>query len=196
MTNYPRRLAGALLLCAAGPGLAATYTQAPGGSLTFTFQQAGAESRGSFKQFATRLDFDETKPATGRLEVKVQVASLDTQDEDRDTTLASPELFDATKFPVATFAATSFAKRADGRFDAVGKLTLRGVTKDLRLPLALVPATNGYKLSGETTIRRLDYGIGQGEWQSTEWVGDEVKLRYEVALVKAAAPAAPGASTK
>jgi polyisoprenoid-binding protein YceI len=38
--------------------------------------------------------------------------------------------------------------------------------------------------AGEVTIKRLDYGVGQGEWQSTEWVGDEVKLQYKVSMAR------------
>ena len=45
-------------------------------------------------------------------------------------------------------------------------------------------AGNGCELSGEVTIKRLDFGVGQGEWQSTEWVGNEVKLQYKVPLVR------------
>jgi polyisoprenoid-binding protein YceI len=71
-----------------------------------------------------------------------------------------------------------------GGIEAVGKLTLRGVSKDLRLPLTLKPTATGLELSGQTAIKRLDYGVGQGEWQSTESVGDEVKIRYKVALVR------------
>ncbi len=62
---------------------------------------------------------------------------------------------------------------------------MRGVTHDLRLPLKIVPTAAGLELSGETAIKRLDYGVGQGEWKSTEGVGDEVKIQYKVALVKA-----------
>ena len=59
------------------------------------------------------------------------------------------------------------------------------MTRDLRLPLKISATATGLELSGETAIKRLDYGVGQGEWKSTEWVGDEVKIHYKVALVKA-----------
>ena len=62
---------------------------------------------------------------------------------------------------------------------------MRGVTRDLRLPLKIVKTAAGLELSGETAIKRLDYGVGQGEWKTTEGVGDEVKIQYKVALVKA-----------
>jgi polyisoprenoid-binding protein YceI len=111
--------------------------------------------------------------------------SLDTQDGERDGTLKSPDLFDAKKDPAATYAANSLARKASGGVDAVGKLTIRGLSKDLRLPLTLKPMANGLELSGQTSIKRLDFGVGQGDWKSTESVGDDVKLQYKVILVKA-----------
>ena len=79
----------------------------------------------------------------------------------------------------------SFARRADGGLEAVGKLTLRGVTRELRIPVTLRPIADGLELSGETRIRRLDYGVGQGDWQATDWVGNDVRLQYKVKLAKA-----------
>jgi polyisoprenoid-binding protein YceI len=199
MTNYLAVLAVATL------GVASTcqgadapvapslphYVQAPAGSsLTFSFSQAGADNSGAFKQFATDLAYDEKNLAASKLRVKIQIASLDTQDKDRDSTLAGADLFDTQKFPTAQYLATSLAKRAGGGLEAIGKLTVRGVTKDLRVPITLRTTTTGLELSGEVSVKRLDYGVGQGEWKSTEWVGDDVKLQYKVALVKAPAAAA------
>ena len=163
----------------------AHYTQAPGtGSLTFSFMQAGAENQGSFKQFATELTWDEQNPAAGSLKVTVQTASLETQDKDRNDVLGGAELFDVKKYPTADYVANSFAKAAGGKLEAIGKLTLRGVTKNLRIPLTIRTTAGGVELSGEVTLKRLDYGVGQGEWQSTEWVGNDVKLQYKVPLAR------------
>jgi polyisoprenoid-binding protein YceI len=190
VTNYLPRVLATLLFagacCAADVPGSIRYTQSPGaGSLKFSFVQAGAESQGAFKQFATELTWDPARPAAGSLAVTVQTGSLDTQDKDRDEMLRGGDLFDAKRYPTAQFVATSFATRANGGLEAVGKLTLRGVTRDLRLPVTLKTSANGIELSGAATINRLDYGVGQGEWQSTEWVGDEVKLQYQVPLTRA-----------
>ncbi|MBC8026354.1 MAG: YceI family protein [Steroidobacteraceae bacterium] len=161
------------------------YAQVPAGSsLAFEFNQAGAQSGGIFKQFTTELAYDEKNLAASTLKVTVQIGSLDTQDEERDTTLKDADLFDAAKFPTATYSARSLDKTPSGII-AMGKLTLRGVTKDLRLPLAIRQTAQGIELAGVATIRRLDYGVGQGDWASNEWVGDDVKLTYKVALAKA-----------
>jgi len=171
---------------AAKPAAAAVthYVQAPSGSkLAFSFVQAGAENQGEFRQFATVLDYDEKNLAASSLQVIVQTGSFDTQDKDRNDTLAGPELLDPKQFPTARFIATSLSRGAKG-IEAVGKLMLHGVTKGLRVPLTIKTTAVGMEISGEATIRRLDYGVGQGDWKTTEWVGDEVKLQYKVALTK------------
>lgn len=192
MTNYIASIALALLAGGAGaagsPAAAGApkYVQAASGSsLAFTFTQLGAATTGHFKTFATELQYDEANPAQGALLVRVTVDSLDTQDAERDDTLKTADLFDAQAHPAATYVAKSLARTASGGLEAVGKLTIRGVSKDLRLPLTLKPTTNGLELSGQTSIKRLDFGVGQGDWKSTESVGDEVKLQYKVMLVKA-----------
>ena len=161
------------------------YTQnAAKSSLKFTFEQAGAAASGNFKKFTTVLIYDEKNLAASSLNVRVEIASVDTQEPERDAMLKDADLFNAAKYPAATFAASSLAKRADGGLEAVGKLTIRDTTHDLRLPLTLKPTADGLELSGKTAIKRLDYGVGQGEMKATDSVGDEVKIEYAVSLVR------------
>jgi len=178
---------------AATPAAAATpatgapprYTQnAAKSSLKFTFEQAGAAASGNFKKFTTVLIYDEKNLAASSLNVRVEIASVDTQEPERDAMLKDVDLFNAAKYPAATFTASSLAKRADGGLEAVGKLTIRDTTHDLRLPLTLKPTPDGLELSGKTAIKRLDYGVGQGEMKATDSVGDEVKIEYVVSLVR------------
>jgi polyisoprenoid-binding protein YceI len=191
MTNYRIALASALALSAgivsaADAAALPRYVQAQAGSsLAFTFDQAGAASKGGFKKFTTELRYDEKAPETCSLNVKIETASVDTQDQERDEMLRAADLFDAQKYPTAQYVANSCARRADGSVEAVGKLTLRGVTRDLRLPLKITRTASGLDLSGEAAIKRLDYGVGQGDFKATDSVGDEVKLHYKVALAKA-----------
>ena len=161
------------------------YTQnAAKSSLKFIFEQAGAAATGTFRKFTTVLVYDEKNLAASSLNVRVEIASVDTQEPERDAMLKDADLFNAAKYPAATFAASSLAKRADGGLEAVGKLTIRDTTHDLRLPLTLKPTPDGLELSGKTAIKRLDYGVGQGEMKATDSVGDEVKIEYVVSLVR------------
>jgi polyisoprenoid-binding protein YceI len=158
-------------------------------SLQFTFTQAGALNKGHFGRFPVTLDFAADNLAASRIEVGVDVTSLDTGDKDRDDTLRSADLFAVTKFPQAHFSAAQILKTAAG-FEAAGKLTIRGVTRDARVPFSFRTATEqgaavGY-MSGKVTIRRLDFGVGQGDWQATDQVANDVVVSFALRLTAAA----------
>jgi polyisoprenoid-binding protein YceI len=172
---------------AAAPAAAVThYTLDPAkSSLEFTFTQAGALNKGHFGRFPVSLDFSADNLAASHLEVGVDVTSLDTGDKDRDDTLRSADLFSVTKFPQAHFSAAQIVKTAAG-FEAAGKLTIRGVTRDARVPFTFRTASEqgaavGY-MSGKITIRRLDFGVGQGDWKATDQVGNDVVVSFALRL--------------
>jgi polyisoprenoid-binding protein YceI len=162
---------------------ATAYSLDPAKSkLEFTFTQAGAVNKGRFAKYEVTLTPPGGNPAGGKLDVSVDVASLDTDDDERDGILRGEELFDVKKFPNARYTADKLTKTATG-FEASGKLTIRNVTKDLKVPLTFKPGTGGAQLSGKTSIKRLDFGVGQGDWKSTEWVDDQVNVILELHLV-------------
>jgi polyisoprenoid-binding protein YceI len=189
-------LAALLLPCAsAGPAAVGHYTLDPAkSSLEFTFLQAGARNTGRFRRFGVTLDFAPADPAAGRLEVEVEVGSLDTGDQDRDGTLRSADLFDVARYPQAHFGAAQIVRTAAG-YEAVGQLTIRGVTREARVPFTWREANEqgvavAY-MAGQTVVRRLDFGVGQGDWKATDQAGNEVTVSFALRLLRAAGPPAP-----
>jgi polyisoprenoid-binding protein YceI len=175
---------------AAAPAAAAAhYTLDPAKStLDFTFLQAGAKDTGHFPRFTVTLDCAGADPAGGRLEVTVNVAALDTGDKDRDDTLRSDDLFATAKFPQAHFLSTRIVKTAGG-YEAEGGLTIRGVTRETKVPFTFREATEGGAavgyMAGKTVVRRLDFGVGQGDWKATDQAGNEVTVSFALRLTRA-----------
>jgi polyisoprenoid-binding protein YceI len=172
------------------PAAASHYTLDPAkSSLEFTFLQAGAKNTGRFGRFAVTLDCPGADPAGGRLEVTVQVASVDTGDVDRDEVLRGDELFAVGRFAEAHFTATQIVKTAGG-YEARGPLTIRGVTRETQVPFSFREATEGGAavgyMVGKTIVRRLDFGVGQGEWQATDQAGNEVTVSFALRLTRLA----------
>ncbi len=176
-----RVLALALLCC---PAALADVRQADGaaGKLEFQATQAGAKFTGAFRVFHVKFDFDPAKPAAGSLDVTVETGSIDTQDGERDEILKGPDFFWADKYPAAGFHATRFERAGDG-WRATGEVTIRGVKKVVPVSFTLAPANASMK--GTARLKRLDFGLGQGDWSSTEWVGDDVDVRFELKLAPA-----------
>jgi polyisoprenoid-binding protein YceI len=168
----------------------AHYTLDPSRSLLrFAFVQAGANNTGRFGKFTCDVLFAADNLPASKIDVTVDIASLDTGDPERDDTLKGADLFDLKKFPQARFVATKFTATGGGRYDAQGKLTLRNVTRELKMPITFQSRIEDGKsvafMTGRTVIKRLEYGVGQGEWKSTEWVNDEVTVTFSLRLVPA-----------
>ncbi len=161
---------------------AAGYTaDAAQSRLEFVGVQAGAEFKGAFHKFTAAVDFAPDALASSHFDVVIDANSVDSMDKDRDTTIRGPDIFDVAHFPTAHYVTRSFTKTAAG-YTAVGSLTLRGVTKDVPIDFKFTPVAAGAKLDGTAQLKRLDFGAGKGDWKSTEWVGDTVKISFSLVL--------------
>ena len=160
---------------------AALKADATSGKLEFSGTQAGAKFTGTFGKFRVQLDFDPANPAQGTLDVAVETGSVDTRDAERDEVLRSPDFFWTDKYPVASYHATRF-ERDGGSWRVPGELTVRGTKKTVPVVFTLTPGTGGGAMKGSATLKRLAFGLGQGDWASTEWVGDEVEIRFDLKL--------------
>lgn len=163
---------------------AADYRIEPAGSrVTFSAVQQGGRFPGSFERFAGRVSFDPAS-ASGRIDATVDIASVDTGNPERDGILKTADWFDAPRFPAARFVAERFQREADGGFVAEGQLSLRDVARPASLRFRFTPAAAGTpaRLAGTLTVRRLDFGIGRGEWTDTTYVGNDVDVSVDVRL--------------
>jgi len=157
--------------------------------LGFTATQEGAQFRGQFRKFNASLELQPTDEGTGLLQINanIELASVDTQYRDRDDYLVQQDWFYIDMWPHAVFQSSTIRQLGGDRFVADGTLSLRGVEKNLQVELELTMEDNGERgnLIGSTTLNRLDFGVGQGDWSSTEWVGDEVSVEFDLRIIRA-----------
>lgn len=177
------RLAAVLAACGMAQAACAESWQGDpsAGSLQFTAVQAGATFTGAFERFQVRLEFDAVKPGEGKLDVTVATQSVSTADADRDEILRSRDFFWVEKHPDATFHATGFEQDGAG-WRASGTLSIRGVARPAAVRFALAPGDGTLGMKGASRLNRLQFGLGQGEWAATEWVGDEVGVKFDLRL--------------
>ena len=176
-----KALAAVLVAAAAlAGGAAADGGQGPG-RLTFEALQAGARFTGEFARFTTDITFDPAQPDACRFDVGIDIASADTQESRRDDLLKGPDFFWVERHPSARYRGTGCRRTTRG-YALDGQLTLRGVTRPVALLFSFEQGARASHMTGSASLKRLDFGIGQGEWQSTEWVGDEVVVRFDLTL--------------
>jgi polyisoprenoid-binding protein YceI len=149
--------------------------------LEFSGTQAGAPFKAVFKKFTASVGLDPARLATSRIDVQIDLNSLDSQDEERDKTIRSADFFDVARNPGSRYVTHAITKSANG-YAATGSLTLHGVTRDVPIEFQYTPAAAGATLTGTSKVKRLDFGVGQGDWKSTEWVGDEVAIQFSLIL--------------
>jgi polyisoprenoid-binding protein YceI len=173
---------GIMLSVAAAVAGAAGYTaDGQKSRLEFVGVQAGAEFKGVFHKFTAAVDFSPDALPSSRIDVQIDMGSVDSMDKDRDKTILGPDVFDVAHSPSAHYVTKSFAKTASG-YTALGALTMHGVTKDVPIDFQFTQNAAAATLTGTAKLKRLDFGVGQGDWKSTEWVGDAVKISFSLVL--------------
>ena len=180
----PAAVAAMLVAMMATPALAADYVQAPGSSLAFATKYDGEVFTGRFGGFSTRISFDPARLDAAKLDVAIQLAGTSTGNADRDSTLAGGDFFDVAKFAQARYVADKFRSLGGDRYAADGTLTLRGVSKPVTLTFTWTPGAKPV-LAGKATVKRLDFGVGGGDWADTGTIPDEVAVSTRVVLVPA-----------
>lgn len=179
----------ALLPFFAVPARAMDWTLVPAqSSLGFTGTQVGAPFAGKFGRFSGTIDFDPAAPGNTRIRIVVDMASAETGDPQRDTAMPGGDWFDVAKFPQAVFEAKSARKVGESDYEAVGSLTIRGVTQPVTLPFHATVSGSTLHAAGKLDLRRNAYGIGQGNWNTEDWVAFVVGVTFDVTADRASRP--------
>lgn len=178
--SSPALTAAALVtMMAATPAFAADYVQAPGSTLVFASKYDGEVFTGKFASFTTTLSFDPARLATSKLDVVIPLAGTSTGNGDRDSTLSGADFFNVAKFAQARYTASKFRSLGGSQYAADGTLSLRGVSKPVTLTFTWTPGAQPV-LAGKATVRRLDFGVGGGDWTDTKTIPDEVAVSTKV----------------
>jgi polyisoprenoid-binding protein YceI len=174
----------AILLALALPGIAAAtdYTVQPASStLGFSNTFQGESFDGRFGQWTAAISYDAANLASSKFDVEVDLASVKTGDSDRDSALPGSDFFDVAKFPKAHFVTTGF-RQVGGKVIADGTLTLHGISKPVSLDVTFKPQASGATLDVAGTVKRLDFGVGTGEYADTSVIGGDVKVTAHLQL--------------
>ncbi len=161
---------------------------APQSEVGFTIKQMGVPVNGRFKRFAVQTNFDPKSPQTSQVSLRFELASA-TVSADADPELGKPDWFATAKFPQATFASTGIKALGGGKFEVAGKLSIKGSSRDVVVPMQLTQqaqanAANGLvsTVTGGLAIKRLDFKVGEGDWADTSFVANDVQVKFKLVL--------------
>jgi polyisoprenoid-binding protein YceI len=163
---------------------------APHTAINFSVKHFFTPVTGTFRDFQIDLAFDPEAPESSSVKVSIDVASVDTNNEKRDTHLRSPDFFDAESYPTMVFESTSIRQVTPNRLLATGNLTIKETTKQIDLAIDILGVTDlpaemqemmggvvriaGFEAS--TIVDRREFEVGVANWAQTMIVGGDVGI--------------------
>jgi polyisoprenoid-binding protein YceI len=177
------RTAVLLFATTLGPAVCAQTVLPEQSEVAFTTRQMGVPVEGRFKRWSATLQFDPRQPQAAKVDFSIDTRSVTFGAAETELEVAKPGWFDSARFPQARFVSNTVRAVGGNRFEVLGSLTLKGVTRDLTVPVTLAPAAGGLSVaSGSFTLRRLEFRIGDGDWNDPSLVADEVQVRLRLTL--------------
>lgn len=160
-------------------------------NIYFSIDHIFSKVNGHFNEFTLDLTFDPANLAESMFLFEIKTESIDTNIGKRDKHLQSADFFDAGKFPTMKFESTQISDTGNGMYDVTGKITIKGQTYDLTLPLKLVgiaehPAKKGTEVAGfngTITLDRLAHGVGNGKFHEMGVVGKDVEVFVSIEVL-------------
>ena len=147
---------------------------------------------GAFKSFSAEVETEDEDFSTAKINLTAQMDSISTNNEQRDAHLRNSDFFEVEKYPELKFKSTKVEEVDSDTFMLHGELTMKGVTKPVKLDVEFNGATKdpwggeraGFVITGK--INRADWGINFNSVLETGGVvlGEEVKINSEIELVK------------
>ncbi|TKB09980.1 YceI family protein [Desulforhopalus sp. IMCC35007] len=153
-------------------------------NIYFSVDHIFSKVHGHFNDFTSEIVFDPADAGNSSFAFTITVDSIDTNISKRDKHLQSADFFDSGKYSTITFVSTAVTPGDDGLYNITGKLTIKGKSYDLVLPLVLAgmkdhPAAAGKEVAGfngKIVLDRLAYGVGTGKFYEMGLVGKDVEV--------------------
>lgn len=180
-------LVGMLLIASHARALEFKQMQANESTVTFGYKQMGVPLEGKFNKSIIELSFDPAKLTNAKARIEINVGSIDTGSKEADEEVVGKQWFNAKTFPTASFVSTGIKALGGERYQATGRLTIKGKTLDVTTPVTFQSSGTRGSFDGAFSIKRLDYNIGEGEWTDVGTVADEIQIKFHI--VVNAAPA-------
>lgn len=168
-------VAATLAAAAAASDVVATKSR-----VTATFSQMNVPVEGNFKNFRGDIRFDPKNLKAARARIEIDTASFELGAPEYDEELRGKEWFDTSTYPKARFVSSHVVTVGENRFEAKGKLTLKGKTQEINVPFTLRSDGSARVFDGELPISRKLYAIGGAEWDDT--LDDQVIVKFHIAI--------------
>lgn len=163
---------------AEAPVIVRHWTVDPGGRLRFTAQWNNSPVVGSFAGWKADIAFDPAALDRSSIGVTIDLTSAASGDGQRDEALKGTEFFDAPTHPTARYETKSIKALGGDRYRADGTLTLKGVSKPVRLDFTVSIREDRTVVKGHASLDRTLFGVGTGQWAGTGAIAADVAIDF------------------
>jgi polyisoprenoid-binding protein YceI len=146
--------------------------------IRFVTKQMNVPVEGLFRRFDGTVAFNPVNPGATKADFTVDLGSIDLHNDEGEAEAKKKPWLDVGAFPIAGFSITSVKALGNGKFEATGKLTIKGTTREVVAPFAMTEANQLRTVDGQFTLKRLQFRVGEGEWADTDTVADEIVVRF------------------
>lgn len=156
--------------------------------IEFVVKEMGVPVPGKFKRFDATIDIDPAKPEKSSANLRIELGSLTTGNEEADALAVGPDWLDKAHAQYAIFKSISIRALGGGRYEAKGALSIRNHERPMIIQFSSADRAGGKNvITSEFIIKRSEFGIGGGEWNEGGVVAEEVAVKVQLTLAPAAA---------
>lgn len=174
--------AGSALTVLSTPAMAQQALVPAQSEISFVSKQMGVPVNGHFKKFDAQVAFDPAKLASSKVALTIDTGSATLGSKETDVEMPKPLWFNVPKFPQASFQSSAIKALGGGKYEVAGKLTIKGTSQDVVVPVTLAQSGANTTATGSFPIKRLAFKIGEQEWADTSMVADDVQVKFKLAL--------------
>ena len=173
-------LSALLLAAATTPAADFNQVQLAKSGVTFAYKQMGVGMSGRFRKFDAHVAFDPARPTAATTQISIDLPSIDAGSAEANDAVLDKDWFNAKAYPKATFVSSAVRALGGNRYEAVGKLSIKGRSRDLTAPFTFSQTAGAGVFDGVFTLKRLDYAIGEGAWADVDTVANEIQIKFHV----------------
>lgn len=175
-------MVGLLLLGGQATALEFKQVSVAESSVTFAYKQMGVPLEGKFNKFTAQISFDPARLNLAQARIDIELGSIDTGSAEADEEVLGKLWFNAKSYPVASFVASGIRAVGANRYEATGRLSIKGKTLDISAPVTFQASGTRGVFDGSFTLRRLDYAIGEGAWADVSTVANDIQIRFHLVV--------------
>ena len=149
-----------------------------GSSVTFKIKNFGFDVNGTLKGLNGSIRFDTNNLNYSNINVSIDASSINTNNSLRDGHLKDADYFDVKNHPTISFSSDKIISK-NRAYQAIGKLTIKGISKDLAIPFTITNTENGYIFKSIFNIKRKDFGLG-----GTSTIANELEVNLNILALK------------